>query len=94
LVNYMGAAEGTGIVEDKERADIGVGRPLTVERVEDACRSDSLTQGRNHCGSERRVLRASVDWSDAPPAIFWVQFQLADADRSARLKWRGRGGGE
>jgi hypothetical protein len=34
--------------------------------------------------------RASAEWSDAPPAIFWVQFQLADADRSARLKWRGR----
>jgi hypothetical protein len=29
-----------------------------------------------------------VEWSDAPPAIFWVQFQLFDAGRSARLTWR------
>ena len=44
----MEADEGTGIVEDKERADIRVGRTPTVKRVEDACRSDSLTQGRYH----------------------------------------------
>ena len=43
LVNYMRTDEGASIVEDKERADVGVGRPPTVERVEDTCRGGRLT---------------------------------------------------